>query len=132
MSVADNLGKFIEDLNNTYLQNAMEEACRLIQTTAQQKCPRDTGNLSRSIDFEVADSAGGGKEGCVYTNVEYAPYVEFGTGIYATKGGGRSTPWVYKGSHGWVTTKGSKAQPFLEPALQTNTSAIRDLFTNLF
>lgn len=128
-TVGDNLYKFICDLEPKYIAEAMEEACRLVQTTAQQNAPSDTGNLRRSIDFEVEDN---GTSGVIYSNAEYAPYVEFGTGIYATKGGGRSTPWVYKGSHGWVYTRGNKAQPFLEPAIQSNTTAIQSIFSDRF
>ena len=77
-----------------------------------------------------------GDEGVIYASAEYAPYVECGTGIYATKGGGRTTPWVYpyagKGGTQFATTRGQKAQPFLEPALQQNTTKIKNCFEGLF
>lgn len=126
--VSSNLNKFIrKDLPDKYIQQALEEACSLIQTTAVQKCPKDTGALRRSIDFEVEDG-----EGCVYSNMEYAPYVEIGTGIYSSKGSGRKTPWVYRGSKGWVTTQGNKPQPFMEPALNENKNRIAQCFGGLF
>ena len=45
-------------------------------STAAQKAPVDTGRLKNSIDHAVIES-----EKAVYigTNVEYAPYQEFGT-----------------------------------------------------
>ena len=127
--VSGNLSDFIsKDLDN-YLKQAMAEACSVVQSAAREKCPSDTGNLRRSIDFEVEDD---GSEGCVYSNVEYAPYVEMGTGIYSSKGNGRTTPWRYEGSHGWVTTKGNEPQPFLEPAAQEKQSEIVKSFEGLF
>lgn len=94
-----------------------------------EKCPSDTGNLRRSIDFEVEDD---GREGVVFSNVEYAPYVEVGTGIHSSKGNGRKTPWRYEGSHGWVTTSGNEPQPFLEPAAREKQSDITKKFEGLF
>ena len=70
----------------------------------------DTGRLKNSISHAVDD-----QEVCVYigTNVEYAIYHEFGTGIYTA--GGRTTPWSYQDSKGeWHTTTGVPAKHFLQ------------------
>lgn len=123
-----NLSRFIQELSPMYLKNAMVDACAVVQETAKEKCPKDTGALRRSIDFDTETSSTS-VNGRIYSNLEYAPYVELGTGIYA---GGRQTPWVYKGSKGFFTTKGSPPQPFLEPAIQVNTSRILDCFKELF
>ena len=77
--------------------------------------PKDTGRLQNSITHMVkaADD-----EVHIGTNVEYAPYVELGTGIYAEDGNGRQTPWRYQDEKGvWHTTRGSKPQPFLRPGI---------------
>jgi len=73
----------------------------------------DTGNLRNSITHKVA-----GNDAYIGTNVEYAPYVEFGTGIYASKGtSAKEIPWVYQDSGGnWHRTKGSRPKPYLRPA----------------
>lgn len=127
--VSQNLSEFIhKDLPN-YLKQAMAEACAEVQGAAREKCPSDTGNLRRSIDFEVEDD---GREGVVFSNVEYAPYVEVGTGIHSSKGNGRETPWRYEGRDGWVTTSGNEPQPFLEPAAQEKQSDITKKFEGLF
>lgn len=127
--VSQNLSEFIDrDLGN-YLKQAMAAACAEVQGAAREKAPSDTGNLRRSIDFEVADD---GREGVIFSNAEYAPYVEVGTGIYSSKGTGRKTPWRYEGSHGWVTTKGNRPQPFLEPAALEKQSDITKKFEGLF
>lgn len=73
----------------------------------------DTGNLRNSIGHKVIE-----EEKAVYigTNTEYAPYVEFGTGIYVA--GGRQTPWTFQDSKGeWHRTNGMKPRPFLKPAI---------------
>lgn len=126
--VSANLGKFINDLDPVYMSSAMANACSLIQGKAKTKAPKDTGNLRRSIDFQVGAD---GTEGVIFSNAEYAPYVEVGTGIYSTRGGGRQTPWSYEGSHGWVTTRGNKPQPFLEPAANESRSDVINCFEGL-
>lgn len=57
------------------------------------------------------------KEYAVYvgTNVEYAPYIEFGTGKHY--GSGRRTKWKYKSKDGMKTTDGKKPRPFIKPAI---------------
>lgn len=127
--VSKNLADFIHKDLDGYLSQAMAKACALVQGAAREKAPSDTGNLRRSIDFEVAD---GGNEGVVFSNAEYAPYVEVGTGIYSSKGSGRKTPWRYEGGDGWVTTRGNQPQPFLEPAALENQSEIQKSFEGLF
>ena len=79
---------------------------------AKEKCPVDTGNLRNSITH-IVDS--GDKTVTIGSNVNYAPYVECGTGIHYS--GGRKTPWVYKGSDGnFYTTRGMEKREFLKPA----------------
>lgn len=84
--VSHNLELFIQDFDSKYLKKGMQDACALVRNAAIQNAPQDTGALRRSIDFEVADD---GTEGVIFSNLEYAPYVECGTGIYASKGNGR-------------------------------------------
>lgn len=74
-----------------------------------------TGALRNSIDYIVDPDE---KKMIVGAGAEYAPYVEFGTGINYD-GGGRRTSWVYKGSDGqFHMTNGMKARPFIKPALE--------------
>lgn len=47
-----------------------------IQRGAKERCPVDTGRLRASIATETTDD---GLSGVVGTNVEYGPFVEFGT-----------------------------------------------------
>lgn len=127
--VSQNLSEFINRDLPKYLKRAMSAACAEVQGAARQKCPSDTGNLRRSIDFEVEDD---GRAGVIFSNAEYAPYVEIGTGIHSSMGNGRSTPWRYEGRDGWVTTRGNEPQPFLEPAAMEKQSDITKKFEGLF
>lgn len=87
--------------------------------------PRDTGNLVNKISHKVADD-----ENAVFigTNEEYAPYLEYGTGIYAFEGGGRKTPWAYKDKEGkWHNTRGIKPRHFLKRALTNHKEEYRKI-----
>lgn len=59
------------------------------------------------------------------TNVEYAPYIELGTGSH-TKGG-RPTKWIYKDDKGTHMTGGHQAQPFLKPAVADHAAQYRQI-----
>lgn len=65
---------------------------------AKMICPVDTGNLRNSITH-TSD----GEAAYVGTNVEYAPYVEYGTSK-------------------------TKAQPFLRPAAEDHTTEYKAIF----
>ena len=59
----------------------------------------------------------------------YAPYVEYGTGIFASEGNGRDTPWSYQDDEGnWHTTVGQKPQPFLKTALDKQKKNVIKIF----
>lgn len=106
------------------IENGMQKAVALVEASAKTKAPVDTGDLRRSISSKVEDS---GRQGIVFTNLEYAPYVEYGTGLFA-ENGGRDTPWSYQDSEGnWHTTSGQKPQPYLRPALEENIEQIIEL-----
>ena len=101
------------------LQSALGKACAVVEASAKQKAPKDTGALARSITSKIEDT-----EGIIFTPLEYAPYVEYGTGLFAEEGG-RNTPWVYKDDKGeWHRTSGQKPQPFMRPALEENREKI--------
>ena len=106
------------------LEVALAEGAAIISTDASNRAPVDMGNLTNSITYEVRVSKDGYR-GIVFTNVEYAPYVEYGTGLYAENGRGRKTGWYYKNSRGdWIFTRGQRPQPFLRPALEDNQAQV--------
>jgi hypothetical protein len=76
-----------------------------------------TGELRGSIQSRKLDTS----SAQVAPAVEYAAYVEYGTGLFAEGGGGRKTPWVYRSAKTgqFVTTSGHVAMPFMRPAYET-------------
>lgn len=103
------------------LRAALGKCCALVERSAKQKCPKDTGALRNSISSEVR-----GHYGIIFTNQDYAPYVEYGTGLFAEGGNGRTdVPWVYQADNGeWYSTSGHPPQPFMRPALDENKEMI--------
>lgn len=73
------------------------------------------GALKASLTYAVSLAE---KTVTVGSALLYALYVELGTGIFAEKGNGRKTPWVWKDQNGkYHFTRGMKPQPFLRPAI---------------
>lgn len=99
-------------------RKCVENACLHVEAKAKENTPVDWGTLRASISHKV-DTSGGKIEGYIFTNEEYAPYVEFGTGIYSDNGTGRQTPWVYydekRGE--FVETSGQKPSKMISNAL---------------
>lgn len=113
----------LRNISNIDPSMLLERACLVVENEAKINCPVDTGQLRSSITHEVHDQVGE-----VGTNVEYAPYVEYGTGLFAADGNGRQTPWVYPDAEGqFHYTVGQHPQPFLEPALLNNIETIYEV-----
>lgn len=107
------------------LKAAMGRACALVERAAKQKAPKVSGELRRSITSKVEDS-GGEIVGVVYTPLEYAPYVEYGTGLFAENGGRKDVPWTYQDEEGnWIVTSGIHPMPYMRPALNENRENIK-------
>lgn len=135
------IDSLIHKLNNIskteQVKETMNTAVLLVHGQAKTLAPVDKGNLKGSLHPKVITQ---GKTiiGKVYTNLSYAPFVEFGTGI---KGNGtypnkdislsyRSTPWVYTPNDGedFYYTEGQVAQPYMYPALKRNEKKIKAMF----
>lgn len=121
----DKLRIKLKDLENVDLTKPLSQSCNLVRKSAVLYCPSGTGTLRRSISVDIAQTAG-----TVYTNMLYAPYVEFGTGLFAAKGNGRKdVPWVYRAEDGkFYSTIGQHPQPFMHPALEHNRGNILKIF----
>lgn len=118
----EGLEEILEEIVDTKkIEIAMKKACALIEGEARKKAPKNTGELRRSIESKVETE---GKEviGTVFTPLEYAPYIEFGTGLFAEGGNGRKdVPWYYQDDKGeWHSTSGMHPHPFMRPALIDN------------
>lgn len=126
---------------------AMKKQAERVRGVAVKLCPANHGELKGSIHTKVEQEAGA-IIGCVYTNADYAIYVEFGTGPAGEESHAgvspnvpvvyRQNPWWFPGdkvdpsdaekyhwpesSNGEQTfyyTDGQPAQPFMYPALKT-------------
>lgn len=100
---------------------ALEKCGLVAEGYAKKATPVDTGNLRNSISHRVSDNA-------VYigSNVEYAAYVELGTGQHYP--GGRQDSWVYQDDKGnWHRTNGQKPQPYLKPAVADHKNQYKNI-----
>ena len=114
------LDKISSDAN---IEEALGTCCAVVEKSAKQKAPKDTGALRRSITSKVE-----GNQGIIFTPLEYAPYVEYGTGLFAESGGRKDVPWNYQDDEGkWHSTSGQKPQPFMRPALEENKTLIKQI-----
>lgn len=107
-----------------YRDEKLEEIGQRAEDYAQRLTPVGTpestgiagyrgGTLRKSITHKVVDDT-------VYvgSNVNYAPYVELGTGIYATDGNGRKSPWVWVDKNGKAHyTRGMKPNHMLKKSI---------------
>lgn len=120
----DEILEAIENLDDTSdLQKAISKACMVVERSAKQLAPKGSGELRRSITSEVS-----GLEGKVFTPLEYAPYVEYGTGLFAENGGRADVPWSYKDDEGkWHSTSGMHPHPYMRPALNQNREQIIEI-----
>ena len=110
--------------DNADFIRAVEKSCALVERSAKEKAPKDTGALRRSITSKV-EREGDDIVGYVFTPLEYAPYVEYGTGLFAESGGRKDVPWCYQDDKGeWHSTSGQHPQPFMRPALTENREEI--------
>ena len=116
----------IEDFDDVHaMTSAMQDACNIVESAAIDKAPRKTGALRRSIKSKV-ELTGNSIEGIVYSPLEYAPYQEYGTGLFAENGNGRKTGWAYEDEKTGETifTRGNRPHPFLRPAVNENKDKI--------
>ena len=106
------------------------QACILVEGQAVLLAPVSTSRLKQSIDYIVDDDE---LVGYVGTNVDYAIYVELGTGEFAENGNGRKGGWMYKDPSGeWFFTWGIEPQPYLRPAFRQTKGQIEALAKSIF
>ena len=118
----------IEDMANTRaLERAMGKVCAIVERDAIKKAPKGAGDLRRSIQSRV-ENDGHEVIGIIFSPLEYAPYVEYGTGLFAETGGRTDVPWVYCDDEGnFHSTSGMKPHPYMRPALNENREKILEI-----
>lgn len=113
-------------------EEAMTAAALMIEGRAKSLAPVATGELRDKIDYVVKTEK---KKviGQVGSPLDYAMFVEYGTGEFATNGAGRKGGWNYQDSSGeWFFTWGQEAQPFLKPAFMRNRKQIEEVLGGKF
>lgn len=105
------------------LDKALMKAGKQVEGDAKDLCPVDGGRLRNSINTQKHPTIEGAVT--IGTNVEYAAYVEMGTGM---RGSGSPSPPKYGGSVSYREDwSGMEAQPYLWPALNQNKEVIQQM-----
>ena len=95
---------------------ALGQACALVERSAIQNAPKGNSRLRGSITSMV-EMDGEDAKGVVYTPLEYAPYVEYGTGAFREQ---NPVPgyWIYVKGSGSSDRATSSKRYTLEEAKQ--------------
>lgn len=91
-SMKDHSREMLEQMT-AQVEKALEMCGMTAENYAKHLCPVDQGRLRNSIAHTVEEESGA-YTAMIGSAVEYAPYVELGTGQYYP--GGRPTPWIYQ------------------------------------
>ena len=118
----------VNQMQELLMQN-MEQTLDHVAGKAKEKVGVGTGALradTRSLGVEIV---GDEVHGAVGNSLEYAIYHHQGTGIYASDGNGRKTPWVYEDPKTGekIYTRGSKPHPYLKDTIEQEQSIISKL-----
>lgn len=134
--------KKLQKIYDLKVEKTIEKACKFLADEVKEATPVDTGGLRSSISFRVKNNAKKGIQGVVFTNLEYATYVEFGTGPTGQQNHAGVSPnvnprysptgWSYYDPvlKKWIHTKGQKAQPFMYPTFKKNKKKIKDYISS--
>lgn len=153
------LGKLTEQLDkierNVSDPSYVVQAATFVRSAAVMLAPVHDGYLRQSINWDV-EVKGREITGTVYTNLQYAPYVEFGTGPKGAIDHDGTSPnvtpayvlepwWIHESQldpgigefYHWFhidtpegrfyKCSGQAAQPFLYPALKDNEQTVVDI-----
>lgn len=102
--------------------NGVNKATAVVEAGAKRNCPIDTGLLRNSIHPQPAKTEGDNIKATVGTSIEYAPYVEFGTGSRGGYPYETDIPLSYRKD--WP---GQVARPFLGKSLHENRSTVQKI-----
>lgn len=129
----------IEDHSGDILRALEEKKAQILEAWGQQGVTNvknvitaesrvDTGAMRNSINHQVAND-----ENAVYvgSNSSYAPFHEYGTGIYLESDDGRQgrqTPWRYQDRDGnWHITRGMKPIHMLKNGIGNHVSDFKKI-----
>lgn len=129
VEITDNSEEIIGAFENAigrFLVSAGKTGEKYAQDELTRQGAVDTGNLRQKTTYKPDN---GEKAVYIGTAVEYGKYVEFGTGQYATTGGGTPKPsWTYQDDFGnWHMAHPMRARPFVKPAVANHAKEYRDM-----
>jgi HK97 gp10 family phage protein len=122
------LEQVAKDLSGEPMVKAIRESTLLVQRTAKEEVPVDTGQLRNSITSRVIGEAKS-VTGIVGTNKKHAASVEFGRGPHIPDMG-PLTIWArrhdvdVKDVAQAIQQYGTRAQPYMAPAVKANRDAV--------
>ena len=134
----EQLNLTIDQMKNADLSIPLGRAGALVEGEAKKNVTRwgmgGNGELRNSILYTVNDN-----KVDIGTNVYYAPYVEYGTGLFGPAGAriyprhAKVLHWTDRdGEHFAKSVKGMKPRPFMHPALTQNRTKVLEIFRNYF
>lgn len=135
IKVTDNTPQLHEALE-TWVERVLTIWGMKVQDYAQLLVPTGTedstgiegyvgGALKASLTYVVSVAK---KTVTIGSNLLYSIWVELGTGIFAEKGDGRKTPWVWMDFNGkFHATRGMAPRPFLRPAVEDHIDELREI-----
>lgn len=95
---------------------------------AKKDTPVDTGTARNSVSHAVK-----GNDVYLGSNLDYFKWLELGTGIYASDGQGRKTPWTYYDRNGKLHyTRGMKPHHMLKKAATEHTEEYNRILSGKF
>ena len=108
--------------------SGLESAALIVEATAKALARvGGSGELRDKVDHSITNTSDG-PVAKVGSPLDYAMYVEYGTGEFAENGAGRKGGWSYQTPDGeWHHTNGMSPQPFLRPAFKRNKDKIREI-----
>jgi len=108
------------------IETAIKSGALILQNEAKKKTPYRTGTLRRSIHIETLKKSGSDVEVAVGTDVSYAKSVEFGSGPRIIRPKTKKALFWPGAAHPvrLVHHPGTKAHPYLRPALDDNKEKI--------
>jgi len=120
-----------------HLQTIAAEVVDDMQVNLERKPNIVTGALYNSCSYRM-ERDGDKITAYIYADAKsadgemYAEFIEFGTGVFAEGGGGRTVPWRYQDAEGnWHMTSGSRPYPFIRPAWAAHEGDFLKLSDNL-
>lgn len=124
--ITDNSGEVLKALEQK-MAAALEAIGITAEGHAKALTPVDTGRLRNSISHTVV-----GNDCYIGTNVPYAMWHELGTGIYASDGTGRKSPWAYYDKDGKLHyTRGVKPKHMLKKAASEHTEEYKKIIEDI-